>query len=97
MASFTHIDYSEELARIRDAFESIKDDFIEINNDFEIIKEDIATIKELGTNCDQGINTTSAFNAYSRALAMTSVLDEGQLQSLKDELENPTEIPEASE
>jgi len=97
VSSFTHIDYSQELARIRDAFESVKNDFIEINNDFEIIKDDIATIKELGTNCDQGINTTSAFNAYSRALAMTSVLDEGQLQSLKDELENPTQIPEANE
>ena len=91
---FSHIDYSPELERIRDALLAIKNDYIEIEEDFSAIKDDIATLKSLGTSCGSGIHTTSTLNSYSRALALMSVRDEEQLQALIDELENPTEIPE---
>jgi len=94
MSDFSHIDYSPELERMRDALLAIKNDYIEIEEDFSTIKDDIATLKGLGTSCGGGIYTTGTLNAYSRALALMSVRNEDQLQALIDELENPTEIPE---
>lgn len=88
---FHHISYFDELVRIRNALSSIKDSTGLIKDDFASIEADITTIKTLGTNCSLGINTTSTWNRFSRALAVASV-DSEDWPTIQSEIDNPSPL-----
>ena len=91
--TFSHTNYFDELIRIRDALTSIKDSTAAIQADFAVIESDITTIKTLGTTCSLGINTTSDWGYYDRALSMISILDADELADIAAEMNDPTVVP----